>query len=199
MRRTLAILALSMLGSVFSDRALIAGGHNHSGNHNHTNGNQNNKQNSFKLPLNLNTKVLTGNKNGMGFIADPARRSLSNNSTAKSNPPKGNFIADPLRLPTGNPPRVAPVVRDHTLTNSNAVPPKPRSTAVIQGGGLGLDLNPFDFHAPLNFDNQNRDHRTTATGFPGTGQTGPKDPKKSGHDVWQPNTTGSANRSPVKP
>jgi hypothetical protein len=198
--RTLAILALSMLGGVFSDRVVFAGGHNNSGNHNHSsNGNHNNKP-SFSL----GNKVLTGNKNGLGFIADPARRSLkinpTNNTSNNSNPPKGNFIADPLHLPTGNPTRVTPVVRDHGLTNPNPImsPPRQRYDS-IQGGGLGLDLNPFDFQAPMNFDNQVRDHRTQTTGFPGSGQTGPKDPKKGGHDVWQPNSTGPANRSPVKP
>ena len=188
MRRALTILALSLLGGILTDHVVYAGNHNHSGNRNHSN----NGNHSNKPLFQVGPKVLSGNKNGMGFIADPVRRPLKNTSAGNTNPKLGNFIADPLHLPTGNPTRVAPVVRDHTLPNPNAIPPKPRNTA-IQGGGLGLGLNPFDFQAPVNFDNQVRDHRTTTTGFPGV----QNDPKK-GRNGWTSNTSWPANRSPVE-
>ncbi len=191
MRRTLAILALSMLGGVLSDRDLFAGGQKHSGNRNN-NGNHNHKSlHNFKPQFSLGNKVLTGNKNGTGFIADPIRRPLKNTSAGNTKPTQGNFIADPLRLPTGNPTRVTPIVRDHTLPNPNATVPPPRSRYdSINGGGLGLDLNPFDFQAPLQFQQQ-VDKRTNP--YPGGGRSG-------GHkQPWTPNTTGPANRSPVKP
>lgn len=205
MQRTILLLAIVMLSNLAFAVALAhAGGHHHS--HNHSNNTNNNfKVNNppivqsnqivsgFKVAtnnkLNLGNMPQTGNRNGMGFIADPARRSMTTNLQ----PNNGNFIADPLRIKTNN--VGTPIIREHG-DNPNVVvsPPRPRYDS-IQGGGLGLDLNPFDFQAPINFDNQPRDHRTITTGFPGSGQS---DPKK-GHNVWTPNTSGPANRTPVKP
>jgi len=207
MKRTILLLAIVMLSNLAFAVALAhAGGHHHFHNHNNSNSNSNNNVkinrppvvqsnqvvSGFKVATNnkitLGNKPTTGNKNGMGFITDPARRSMTTNLQ----PNNGNFIADPLRIKTNN--VGTPIIREHgDHPNVVVLPPRPRYDS-IQGGGLGLDLNPFDFQAPMNFDNQVRDHRTTTTGFPGV-QT---DPKK-GHNVWTPNTSGPANRSPVKP
>jgi hypothetical protein len=226
MRRVLFLLALAMLTNVALVAALAhAGGHGHSGNH-HSN-NNNNSNNNNKPPvtrgnqgntgnqMTLGTKVATSNKNGMGFIADPGRRPLNsvplNNkplntlTTGNSNFPKGNFIADPYKPNTGG---GTPVVRDHSLPNPNAIPPKPRNTAITNGGfdagystvadGLGLDGSGFGFGftAPVHPRQQVEDHRTPNPGFGGNGPYGDHHGGKNG---FTPSTTGPANRTPVKP
>lgn len=122
----------------------------------------------------------------MGFIADPLPAKPLGFKVAK--PPVGTgtplvVTESNLIAVTPSPTRVAPVVRDHTLPNPNALPPNyngPGRSNEISGGGFGLG-NPFSFIAPLQFDKLDRDHRT--------------DPTTS----WTPNTQGPANTVPVKP
>jgi len=128
------------------------------------------------LPQWLKNKMLS-NK-----TTDSAKTNKMGVRTATVNKSTGIKVAIPatmLQLP-GNPPRVAPVVRDHTVTK----PVTPAKTGhvrdnAIRGGGLGLDLNPFDFQAPVHFE-QKSDQRTNPTA------------------EWQSNSSGPANNGPRK-
>lgn len=128
----------------------------------------------------------------VGFIADPVTRNVKPHGVkvAKKVPVQTQGEGSPTLVSEASlvaikpdPTRAAPVVRDHTLPNPNAIPPNyhgPGRSDSINGGGLGLG-NPFSFTAPLQYDKLDRDHRTN-----------PSTP-------WTPSTQGPANSVPVKP
>ncbi len=147
MTRTILLLALVMISNiVFVATLTHAGGHNHSHSHNNnSNHNSNFKVNKppvvqsnqsvsgFKVATNnkltLGNMPTTGNRSGMGFIADPARRSMTTNLQ----PNNGNFIADPLRIKTNN--VGTPIIREHGDHPNVVVSPPDRGTIRSKAAG----------------------------------------------------------------
>ena len=201
MNRSLNLLALTSACFLIVAPSNAWASHGNSGKHAHG-------SNPLRQILSAsNNKVVTGNRGGMGFIADPARRfvkpqqsggnvtKITDPIPVKGLPGNGGQVvptntAQPLLIaikpaPTGS----GPVVRDHKLTKP-PVKTNPYANPPTVTGGTGYHfVNPFSFTAPLQPGQQGVDHRTPS-GYRGGGHG-------QGGTEWQPNTQGPANH--VKP
>ena len=207
MRRFFNLVAVTVFCFSLTAANYALAGHGHSGGQtkpaykpaNHSAINHMNQQ--------LKNKVVTGTKNGVGYIADPAPRNLN---LQGSNVTK---ITDPIRPKTGiptfagsgkmttattsqtnlltitpGPTGVAPVVRDHTIPKPPATTNPYANPPVVTGdSGVSVDFFPFGFTAPYHRQ-QIVDHRTQPS-YTGGGRTGGK---RDG--TFTPDTNGPANQ-----
>jgi len=194
MRRLFNLVALAAFCLAFTSANYALAGHG--GGHGHSGGQSGSsfKSAPHSVTRNLNlqpkNKVITGTKNGMGYIADPAKRHLSPSGA------KVTKIMDPIRPKHGaptitgggqittattietnllgikpGPTGTGPIVRDHTIPKPT-VKTNPYSNPPTVTGSSGLEFaNPLSFTAPAQPRKGIVDHRTQGY-YSGNGPSG---------------------------